>query len=289
MPTASPFSANLNSTLTLLTSTLRDLGHDLPVELVAELDAIDAATRIPDDLIPDSEQAARRWYDLHRDGKDPAKDKTVAALLTRNRDTTYGLEIGLKKINDDAKHAAVTDAADGIVDLLRDVVTEAQEHIDEARRRIGPVVTETRVAGLSPDNQRQLARARDAFTRTDLAWRAWVLLAQFTGRAQWRGGHVEELFALADLDLDALAALHETVSRARGQGGVGSREAAKHDARAVVAHGHRLALATFAEFNERKARANEEAERQRDAALKPSKEHDGIDPTTRSTRAWVEA
>ncbi|MFI5623019.1 hypothetical protein ACIA03_06095 [Nocardioides sp. NPDC051685] len=261
----SPFSANLNSTINVLTSALRDLGHDLPDDLTAELDAIDAATQIPNDLIPDSEQAARRWYDLHREGQDPSKDKSVAALLSRNRDTTYGLEIGLKKIKEEAKYDAVTDAADGIIDTLRNDVAEAQEVIDEARRHIGGVTTETRVSGLSPDGHREHARAREAFVRADLARRAWTVLAQHTRAATWRPGHIEELLNVCDLTLDELHALNETVNLARTRGGIGPR-VDRHDARTIVAHGHRLALATFAEYNERKARLTKEAEHQRAAA-----------------------
>ncbi|MER6970550.1 hypothetical protein ABT304_05805 [Nocardioides sp. NPDC000445] len=274
-----PFNPSLASTINVVRAALRDLGHDLPESLTAAMALADTATKVPATLRPDSAKAARRWWDLYTSGKDPARDPEILGLLTRNTEAVRGLELSLAELAEATKAEALAEAADPIVETLQGVVTEAQEHIDEARERIGLVITETRVSGLSPDNVRLHARAREAFVRTDLARRAWVALAKQFGRANWRPGHAEEILIFADLDLAGLSEIAGRVGRARSAGAV-VPTLDKYDARTVIATGHRLDLADFDSFRERLALVAEEAQRQHDAEKKQArkKAHDGIDP-----------
>ncbi|MFE6508318.1 hypothetical protein ACFVDI_14200 [Nocardioides sp. NPDC057767] len=288
--TTSPLNPNLRGTITLLTSTLHDLGRDLPEALTAAIAEADAAAQVPRDLMPDPERAAQRWFELRRAGEDPINDPEIADLLTRNWQTIGSVEDHLRRFADDHKAAAVADAAGDIVEALREVVAEAQEPITEAQDAIGDRITRADTGGLSPDGARQHARAREAFSRVDLARRAWVLLAKHTGAATWRPETAEELLILSDLDLDAMFAIDQRVRRAKRDPGTAPRVEA-YDARTIVAAGHPLDLATFEEFRTRLATVTAQAQRERDAdARKRSpREHDGIDPVGTPVRAWVDA
>lgn len=272
-----PFNPTLSSTINVVRATLRDLGHDLPDSLTATLTLADTATKVPATLRPDSVKAARRWWDLYADGKDPARDPEILGLLTRNNEAVHGLELRLADLAEKAKAEALADAADAIVKTLQGVVKQAQTDIDEARESIGKAITAASAAGLNPDGVRQHARASEAYARADMAKRGWVTLANYTRRATWRPGHAEALLILSDLDLAGLAEVAERVSRARSGGGV-VPVLDKLDARTLVASGNRLDLASFDVFRDRLDRVTEEAKRQRDEEQKAKKTHDGIDP-----------
>lgn len=278
MPSFNPFgTANTKSTITVLTTGLRDLGHDLPDTLAAKIANADAASRVPDRLNPDTTKAARLWFDAYAEGKDPALDPEILELLTRSNEAVRGLEIHLQELAEQVKGEAVSEAAEEIVTVLQGVVAEAQEHIDEARTRIGPVITEGRASGLSPDNARQYARAKEAFARVGIARKLWVALANFTHRATWRPGRVEELLILADLNLDALDQISQRVHHARSRGGVTSAALYQYDARTLTEFGHRLDLADFDGFRERQDRIAEETKSRGDASQQRPKVTDGID------------
>lgn len=286
MSTTSPFNANIRSTISVLTTSLRDIGRDLPGTLTTEFAAIDAATSIPEAMFPDTQRAARRWYDVARQGQDPAKDKDVVNLLGRNRDNVGGLEGHLATLAEQAKADALVDAADEIVNALHEVVAEAQETLDEARTKIGPVITDSRASGLSPENARQYARAKDAFARVGIARRSWIQIANLTHRATWRPGRVEELLIISDLNLDALTQIEQRVRQARTRGGVTSAANYSYDARVVLEFGHQLDMPDFDGFLERQDRIAEETKRLNDASQQRPKVTDGIDASRlRSVRA----
>ncbi|WP_200210897.1 hypothetical protein [Micromonospora coerulea] len=229
---------NTNAALTMTRQHFRNLGLTLPAALTGDFADLDKAASRGAQPVRRSALAAAVLDALIAD-KDPATDATVLTELARQqlaeRPNILGDEI------EQRRRAILTTHAPTILDALTPVIAEADKALTTAREQIGDQLdlADGAVAQLRPAQMPAWGAAREHAARVELVAQCWGIVAQFGRLASIP--HDKKPLILADLTAEQL-------------GELGHRPKAE----AVIAAGHRLALASPEEFAARCQRVDEQ-------------------------------
>ena len=222
-------------TMKVIRSAVTNAGATWPAPLQA---ALDEADRLADHAPAGTpEQVATAYAAAILAGRNPATDKATQAALAAwslGQTVTGGrlLAIAARMRAD-----ALAEHAPGIIADLRAVVADADRTLVECRVTMPrlDVREPEQISSSTPAEAAAWATARAAAARVEQAAGAWSALAQAAGRSAIDARR--RALLIADLDWQELDALgHQPATLA------------------PLHAGHRLALATFAEYDERVAR-----------------------------------
>ncbi|QCX28084.1 hypothetical protein [Nocardioides jishulii] len=238
--------------------TFRLMNLDLPKRLAADLTEAEESTRIT--LAPgDAGEVARAALAAQAEGRDPAEDTDVRTAITRVHLTQLSVAIDhtLQTARDKAMRDALTKHAPAIIEAMRPLVEAADASLNKAREALGRddlQLTRTTVAStLSAQQLTPWAMARDARADIERVEQAWTQLAAVMGVANVND-HTRVLIVADTLNPSAVATYD------RHTFGVPAHISS---ATGAVDAGLPLSLATFEQFAERVAEAEEN--RQADA------------------------
>lgn len=231
------YSITITTAMSVVRSTNKTLGVDLPAALVRDLETLSRFDNT-DLTPPDAPPLAALILDAWVDGRDPLDHPDVKryALLRALGNISEPVQQEL----DSRRAALVRKHAPAIVKTWAAAVAAADRALSQAREAIPSLNLRdgNAVAALPAGNMGQWGAARDAVLRVEKIGQAWSMLATATGLA--RMDDVNRPLIVADLDLDTLNALR------------------RPDPAEVAHEGHRLSLATFEEYTSRRDRLNAE-------------------------------
>jgi hypothetical protein len=211
----------------------RALGLKLPRKLTDGLDRIDQQKRRPVTSKPDPVVLRDAVDACLERGEDPVDDPTVQRELLRRQlvgANVYGM---LQDLGDQRRAALLREHSAGILADLATVVAEADTALTQARARIPDLdlTTPTQATVLPPGQMSVWGYARDAADNCKRVTQVWHQVVQSCHLARQAGNRMPMI--LADLTPEQFSRLNEA------------------DVMAPVHAGHRLSLATPAEYVDR--------------------------------------
>ncbi|MFI7607657.1 hypothetical protein ACIBTV_21295 [Micromonospora sp. NPDC049366] len=222
---------NTRAALSLTRQHFRNLGLTLPATLTDALAELEAAASRATKL-PRPGALRKAVLDALLADRDLATDQTVLTELARQQLTDSGVATILGDEIEQRRRNALDEAAPAILDALTPVIVEADKVIAAAREMIGDGLNlddANAMAELRPAQMTPWATAREAAARVEMVAQCWVLTAQSAGLVNI--DHNKKALILANLTAEQLDDL-------------GYRPKPSQ----VIAAGHRLSLASPAEF-----------------------------------------